>query len=260
MNNLDLGFYHRTEVFTLLSALEDHDIELLEVNRYQELIVELLPNDHPPMPESLLTRTPAELHAWALASATRTAAAEQYRYRLDDLRKPLDRELKAVIRASASNIVAQLRVQFDAAADGMRAAVALGIRSTDTIETLFHASDEKRTAWSGTHQHAETLDSIFQVRQLLSTVAEVPPVVKLTGAARTVFESNDGPSGVSWSVTVIDPASGAGLEERDDAAPWARWIAAAAHLQLVDPAVTQQQVEQQEQDSVQAQVATQAGA
>jgi hypothetical protein len=186
------------------------------------------------VPQPLLDQAPEDLFQFARDQAAHqlaTGEGARYQTALSRMLAPLDEELAASITANASQILDQLRPEFDRAAAVMRRCVELGIEPEATFESLFQSAGEVRTVWLSAHRHAAKLDDILLTRQQLSRIAGVPPAARMEGP-----ETTETPSGVNWSITVTRPGSGAQLTERNNQAPWARWIRIAPDLQLVDPA------------------------
>lgn len=222
----------------LVGYLESYDVTVPGLEAWNDLRIETLKRPQPPMPDNLLERTADELDAWArdvAAYRVATRKPNDYGHALGGIRPALDEALKSKIKENSESILSQLRPDFDQAAAGLKAAVAQGVQPADTIESLFRASIEVRDAWLSTHAHAASLDEIFGIRQLLSAVANVEPVIypgKFGRSERSNWEGGHISSGVDWNVTILDPAGGLNLEPYNREAPWQRWIRVAPHLRL----------------------------
>lgn len=245
---IDLDLNRQATLSDLVARLEDHGVEFPGLARWRELH-DLVRTDPPApvLPQNLLEQTVKQMSTWAesyalhYVSTTSQAQrrADPYHYANEQILSQLDPALKARIRENAESIIAALRPAFNEATDALRHARSLGVTATDTIATLFHSADAKRQAWTAAEGHATTLDGIFMTRQMLSTVADVPPTLEFEvgqGRRREVLERGL-PSGVDWTVTVVKPeqAHKVILQPENDAAPWERWLRIADNLELVAP-------------------------
>lgn len=227
---------HQANLAGLVFDLEAYEISFPGLDGWKTLQGELLPDPAPAPPSDVLGASVEELHGWAHKMAAYNLATKrgnEYAQALGKLWPLADEGLKARIRENAAGIVDQLRPKFDLAADGLRAAVALGVKPNDTVDTLFRESLEVRDAWLLAQGHADTLDEILVVRQLLSIIAEVEP--KMEKRHRPMYELGHAPSRVDWNITVLDPAGGVKLEPYNRDAPWERWLRVAPYLRLNAP-------------------------
>lgn len=250
---IDLDLNRTAKLKDLVASLEDHGVVVPGIERWRELR-ELADERHtrneslsPELPADLLGQTVEQMRTWAesraLHQALRTKPSKlqpSARFNaLEAVSNELDPALTAKIRDNTVSIIDQLRPEFDQAADMLRYASDLGVQARDTVATLFHASDEKRNAWTAAKQAAPVLDSIFATRQMLSTVAEVPPTLdfEIGRQARRDVRDMNRPSGFNWTLTVVKPevVGTVSLEPMNNDAPWERWLALAPHLQLAYP-------------------------
>ncbi|WP_159800884.1 hypothetical protein [Arthrobacter zhaoguopingii] len=232
----------------LVARLEAHDVDVPGLQRWHELteFARINRQPEPEPPADILGQTVEQTAAWvddrALYEARHTKPGKLHlppqMTALAQLQKRLDPALKERIRKNAVSIIDQLRPEFDQAARMMRHARALGVDPRATITTLFHASDEMRNAWTAAKQAAPVLDGIFTTRQMLSTVADVPPTLdfEVGRARRVAFQDGRDTSGFNWTVTVVKPeVAGMVMEPINHDAPWERWLAIAPHLELSYP-------------------------
>jgi hypothetical protein len=236
-SNLEL--FHNVRLDDLVDRLESYGVDVPGGDQWRDLKTELRVRREPARPANLLDRTADELDAWAReVAAHRLAAARPNHYgvALGDLQPMLDEELKAKIQANGPAIINALRPTFDEAADGIRAAVELGVKPTDTLVSLFTAPETVRRAWLSTHAHAATLDDILSTRQLLSIQAGVPPLAETRGRLASSDQESVWAQ-IPWVKTITRPGTNGSLGDYNDVAPWERWIALAPLLYLADPTV-----------------------
>ncbi len=168
----------------------------------------------------------------AAANSSRNPYANEA---MRQIRGHIDRAMRASIRENASSIIEQLRPTFDPAADGIREALAAGVKWDDTIESLFTAPDARRKAWLASQAHAQVLDEVLEVRQMLTYVADVYPSMSSLTHTELQKIRRDGPDDdvFNWGAVVSQTRS---LAPRNRNAPWQRWLKIGADLILVDPA------------------------
>ncbi len=228
-----------TDLGDLVERLEGFGVDvprMADWKRVREIADSGLPKPQPPA--DLLSATAEDIVAYgrevvlAAANAGRNVYANEA---MRQVRGDIDQAMRASIRENASSIIAQLRATFDPAADGIREALAAGVKWDDTIESLFTAPDARREAWLATHTHARVLDDVLEVRQLLTYVADVyPSMSNLTHTERQTIRRNGSDDEVfNWGAVVSQTRS---LAPRDRRAPWQRWLRIGADLTLIDPA------------------------
>lgn len=218
----------------LIVALQRHGVTVPGADHYRALLA--APTRMPEPAVSLLEMTPEDFGKLARGRALSAIMNDprQHGSNLAAVAAQLKRDLYAEYRdqlaAQADDLILQLRVKFDRAADAARHVRALGIEPEATIEDLFDADDEQRSAWKAFRDRDhKTLDAILHVRRGMSEALGIEPLAEAYGIGAAADE-------VDWSITVTRPVDGpAGtgwLPPRNPRAPWVRWLSAADSLYL----------------------------
>ena len=241
--NLDHHEIRSAGLPELVTRLKRHGVSLPAIDAWQAL-VDALPTGRLPQapePSGLLNKPVEELVDIAAQIARQRILKRNDR---DDeagglaaVRRILDNDLKQALRDQANDVVAVLRRPFDEAANGIRRAKELGVKPNDTMETLFTSEEAVRNAFLAARSHAKILDEIMTTRQLLSTVALVPPV-PLSRHGVPITAHNEIPergTGVDWGLVVLQRGAPVALDPPEDKRPRARWLKVAEHLALIDP-------------------------
>lgn len=89
----------------------------------------------------------------------------------------LTREVLDVLRADAPRIINELRPEFDAAAEGVYAAVKAGVQAGMTTDNVIDLTPAAIAAWRALPGYLSRLDNIAAVRIEMTRVLGIPPLI-----------------------------------------------------------------------------------
>ncbi len=217
---------------SFITQLENYGLSVPGADQWRTLTSQLdKPRTAPAAPG--LDATPEQLENYLDAETANTGQHTTRARRT--ARRALNRAVLNEIRDNADNIIAGLRVNFDAAVAILIDARDRGITLDDDDRTMTRAPRDLKHVWDMLDQAGKALDMTLSARQKLSLWAGAAPNIHGQPAAiADGFTNGTYPSSsINWSVVIRKPCSTVQLPPRNPAAPaWHRWYPIADDLEL----------------------------
>ncbi len=190
----------------------------------------------PRPPRPLLDCTADELIDLARAAAIvgTDATRNVIGLAMTDILASLAGEFLDSLRASADDIIRELRPAFDAAADQGRKVAGYGIDPNATPEQMLDRPAEQVAAWKRFRDvDVHTLEAIADTRRLMSEILGIAPTVSPLPATPGREHSDRNPGHVNHAVAILKPWGGQTLEAHDgDTGGHVKWLRLAPYLHL----------------------------